>query len=295
MEERPPGDATDDPELENGAEDDDAQGKDSSVEAATGGDGDGHVDGRTDEEMRQGSLREMVGHSLLAGLCPLVPIPFLDDWLRDVARRHQVRRLVSSAGLALEPRAIEILACGYHPVTAQGCVEGCLKSTVMWPVRFLFRLVFKKILRKLVIVLAIKDCVDTFSAVFHETYLVRHALTLAPVPPNAPAGEWIAVRRAIEEVRDEVDPRPVERLAREAFRSSRRLLTASARRAVSLFRRRDELSDEEAYDAFKQTESVELEAVAEELAEEIRGQAGYLQDLERRLFGKLGGDRPQRQ
>ncbi|MEM1177133.1 MAG: hypothetical protein AAGM22_02215 [Acidobacteriota bacterium] len=228
-------------------------------------------------------LNDIVGHGLLSGLCPLIPIPFLDDWLRDVVRRHLVRRLAVAHGQSLEPAAVEILACGYNPTTARGCVEGCLRSTVMWPFRFLFRLVFKKILRKLVFVLAIKDSVDTFSATFHEAYLIRHAFLHLPVDPNAPAGEWIAVRRAVESVRDEVDHRPIERLALQTIRGSRRLLGASARRAAGLFRKRHELDDAEAYDALRATEAPELDAIVDELTEEIRAEEGYLKGLVQRL------------
>ncbi|MEO1370529.1 MAG: hypothetical protein AAFX50_25385 [Acidobacteriota bacterium] len=232
-------------------------------------------------------LHEIVGHGLLSGLCPLVPIPFLDDWLRDVVRRNLVRRLAAAAGLALEPGAVEILACGYSPVTARGCVEGCLRSTVMWPFRFLFRLVFKKILRKLVFVLAIKDSADTFSATFHEAYLVRHAFSLEPLTDDTPAGEWIAVRRAIEDVRDEVDHRPIERIASRAIRGSWRLFVASARRAARLFKRRHELDDAEAYDAFRAAESPEIDAIVDELTEDIESERGYLRNLEQRLEARL--------
>lgn len=239
-------------------------------------------------------LRDLVGKSLLSGLCPLIPIPFLDDWLRDRVKRHATRKLTRTSGLDLDPQAVDILATGHRPKNIQGCVEGCLYSTVTWPARFLFRLVVKKILRKVIFVLAIKDCVDTFSASFHEHYLLRHALTLGALA-GVPAQERvIAVRASIESVRDAVDHRPVERWAGKTFTASRRLLVATARQVTRVLRRgkRDSMSDDDAYQTLKNAESSEIESVIDELTEEIGGETGYLSDLEARLEQQLTAATP---
>ncbi|MEM6796427.1 MAG: hypothetical protein AAF725_20820 [Acidobacteriota bacterium] len=233
---------------------------------------------------RRPALKELVAHSTLAGLCCLFPIPFIDDWLRDRVRRHQARRLTRAAGLAFDDKQIEVLACGYTPLTARGCVVG----TLLWPFRFLFNLLIKKLLRKIIFVLAIKDCVDTFSQVFHEVYLLRHALDRGALSPDDPA-QRLWVRRMIEAVRDDVDPRPVERWAGRAFRGSGRLLKASLRQVGSfLGLRRRRASDQEVFENLQGAESPAFSAVVDELTAEIEGEAGYLRALEARLEQKLG-------
>ena len=129
----------------------------------------------------QPSLRSLIGHAVLTALCPLIPIPFLDDWIRDVIRRRMVRGLLVESNAHLSDGNIDILACGHNPITTTGCVSGCLRKAVKIPFNFLFKLLFKKILRKIVFVLAIKDSVDTFSATFHEGFLLKHALGHEPI------------------------------------------------------------------------------------------------------------------
>ncbi|MEM8931681.1 MAG: hypothetical protein AAGE94_10930, partial [Acidobacteriota bacterium] len=233
-------------------------------------------------------LHEIVAHSVLAGLCPLVPIPFLDDWLRDALRRRLIGRLAQARAVPLDADALTALANGYQPATAQGCVQGCLRSAITLPARFVFKLVFKKILRKLVIPLAIKDCVDTFSTGFHEAYLVRHGFRLGTVGATDRAAV-LPLRYAAEQVRDEIDPRLVERFAGRAFRGSRRMLSTTAR-AISrrlMRRRRDGTLDADAAADEMWNEEPPLDGMVDELATEIGNEAGYLRDLERRLERRL--------
>ncbi len=123
-------------------------------------------------------LRRLVADSVLTGLCPLIPVPLLDDWARDLLRKRLVARLAAVAGAALADGDATILACGYRPPSLGGCAAGCLRSLLVQPIVFLVNLIFRKLMRKVFFFLTVKDAVDTFSQTFHEAYLLRHALAL---------------------------------------------------------------------------------------------------------------------
>jgi len=92
----------------------------------------------------------------------------------------------------------------------------------------------KKVIKKIVIILTLKECVDRFSETLHEGYLLHRA-----------AGKWQqgaqdgarAVRSAIQQACDEVDPRVVHKLVRKFFRGSRWLLLQASRALAKLARR----------------------------------------------------------
>ena len=247
-----------------------------------------------DPGLRDPGLRGLIGHAVFAGLSNFIPIPFVDDWVRDGIRRRLVRQELAVSPIELDADRVQVLACGYEPVTASGCVSGCFARVLKVPVDFVFKLVFKKILRKVVFVLAIKDAVDTFSAVFHEGFLIRHALgqdhvCVECLGPNRSFHDAVGLRRHVEAVRDEVDHRPVERMAMRAFQSSRRLLRQSAsglNKALRKLRRKGDLSDAEVF-AQVDPKNEGLDSLIDELTEEIGGEASYLEDLKRRLDRRL--------
>ena len=239
-------------------------------------------------------LHGLIGHAVFAGLCNLIPVPFVDDWVRDGIRRRMVRRELESSPVELDAKRVQVLACGYDPITAKGCLGGCLTRIFKIPVDFVFKLVFKKIFRKIFFFLAVKDCVDTFSAVFHEGFLIRHALGREHVcahclGPGTTFDDAVSLRGKIEAVRDEVDHRPVERWAAQAFRGSGRLLRQTARllnKTLGKLRRQGDLPDEQVF-AEVDPEHGKLNSMIDELAEEISGEASYLADLTRRLDRRL--------
>lgn len=258
-----------------------------------------------------GDLKPLISYSLLAGLCPLIPIPFLDDWVCDIFRRRMVQSQAAGTVVHLDTRRVQVLAAGYSPVTPTGCVHGCFVKVVKFPMNFMVKLLIKKVLRKFIFVLAIKDCVDTFSATFHEGYLLRHALRRHEICRLCSAGvsdddhlhdeegsfeATVAVREQIEAVRDAVDHRPVERWVRKTFNGSRRLLKQSARILGRQARRRsrngqESLEDERLEQDVRQKMSAQenhgFDTLVTELAQEIGSETGYLSELERRLDERL--------
>lgn len=249
-----------------------------------------------------GDLRSLVAYSLFSGLCPLIPIPILDDWARDLLRRRLVARLATASGTALAETTVKILACGYRPPGAGGCARGCLRTLVLRPVVFLAELVFRKLVRKVLFFLTVKDAVDTFSETFHEAYLVRHALRLGAVPadvdapggdaaaPPAPDPRLLAVRRAVETVYRGTDTRPVTSLARSLFRGSWRLLMRTAREMTRLLRRRRRGDEGQISERLASEGEARLGSLIDELTADLEQQGGYLTGLEAALAAALTPD-----
>jgi len=212
------------------------------------------------DAVRPSWFRQVTFHSLLAGLCPLIPIPFLDDRVLTGVRRKMVRDLAAERGLtgplALDRERVDVLA------GTRGESRGCL-GWIGWIAFSLTLRLLAKLFRKILIIFAVKESVDTASRVFHEGYLLH--LTFAWVPAWSSGGEAgpgapepgsgldsgassgsksgraggldaaldldraVAVRRTIEATLDAVDPRPLEQALRRTFRGSRRLLRRGAR------------------------------------------------------------------
>jgi hypothetical protein len=76
-------------------------------------------------------------YALLVGLTPLIPIPFLDDWVKGIFLRRMVRQVTSARGQTLGDAEVEALL---QEDFWSGCVEGCLYSVL-----YLLREIFSKI------------------------------------------------------------------------------------------------------------------------------------------------------
>lgn len=230
----------------------------------------------------------------MTGLCPLIPVPLLDDWVRDLLRRRLAGDLAARRGVALAGAEVRILACGHHPPSVQGCLRGCFALTFVKPLVKIVLKVLTKVFRKILVFLMIKDSVDTFSETFHEAYLLRHALALGSLD-DLPA-PVLKVRRAIEAAVAETDHRPIEQLARRTFRSSWRLIRQGARRLTGLsreLRREGGQSEDELPGELDLTEEEEaLGSVVDELTERLESESGYLARLEARLEERLRTEDP---
>jgi len=234
-------------------------------------------------------LRRLVFHSLLIGLCPLIPIPLLDDWARDLLKKRLVAEIVRRHGGGLADPELQLLACGHHPATLGGCVRGCFGVALIKTLTVVAAKILKKIFRKILIFLTIKECVDGFSRTFHEAYLVRHALDLGRLP--APVPGVLEVRQAIEATVDAIDPRPIEQLVRHAFAGSWKLLTRGARLLGRLLKplRRSGRQDRELLHGELRLDQEEelLGDLVDELTAELEHETGYLRQLEKLLENRL--------
>jgi hypothetical protein len=204
-------------------------------------------------------------HGVLAGLCPLIPIPFLDDAVLQRVRTSLGRELL--ADHALSPEAVRTLA------GADSKPVGC-GTVLLLPLRLAFKL-FLKLFRRLTIVLAVKEALDTASHVLHEGWLLAAAKRRADLHHHDPD----AVRRAIEVACSQVDPRPVEQVLKRSFRGSRAVLHRAARTLAR-----------SPVDAVPLTsESPGLASLVDRFSTTLQQQQGYFAELEHHYVLALTG------
>lgn len=140
--------------------------------------------------------RHIVLHALLAGLTPLVPVPFVDDVLRARVMRRLVATLAALHDLPCAPEAVRTLA----DPEGTSWIKDAARSVAMMPIRF--------VLGRIFLLLTGKRVVDLASESWHRGYLVDLAFAeglCAPVGPYAPQ----QVRDAIDAVCAEVPVAPV--------------------------------------------------------------------------------------
>lgn len=222
-------------------------------------------------------LRSVFFYAVLGGLCPLIPIPFLDDLIIGVIRRNMVRAILGRAGL--KPTDDQVATLTHED--RGGCLMGCLTMVVVYPL--------KKIFRKIVYVLAVKDCADVASKLLHEGLLLRYAIASGLITTEHlhryqhPRLEH--VRAATVAACEEIDTRPINQLLRRLFSSSKGLMTDAARMLGSSIKARrskprDAEAVSEAIDAVEGAERDKLEGQVDQLDSELKEQAAYFKHLE---------------
>lgn len=222
-------------------------------------------------DMSPRTSRLVAGHAALAGLCPLLPVPFLDELaIRRVARRMH-RALFEAHGLELSPRAAKLL-------TAQaGWFRGAASSALLLPI--------KRLVRKAAVVLAIKDCADVATVVYHDGWLIGRVL--ADSREIAGPGRSITDPRVLRRVRKamlrtyrDIDPAPLRRALVGAFLGTR----VGAKHAVQAIRRllrgKNQPLDPDTRD--------EVEDLSTRMRAAAMDQWQYLERLERRFRHHLG-------
>ncbi len=248
-------------------------------------------------------LHAVILYSLFAGVCPLIPVPWVDDFVLRRVRRAGFRRLFRQGGA--EPSSFQL---DELTTDRSSWLRGCFAGLVLYPI--------KRIFRKIIFVFTLKDCVDAASRTFHELWLVRHLTADWQAAPAEAAGGVAAaarLRRALDRALAETDPRPVEQVFKQAFRSGRRraldvaaALGRAIRRARGL-KAREEAVDRlveaaearaEAVDAFPEAPGVYgetagtagdagVQALVEEVESRLLVQRGYFEALERRFLRHL--------
>lgn len=244
---------------------------------------------RTKDEPGFGVFRQLTFHSVLGGLCPLVPVPFLDDWLLGRVKRWMIADLDKRLGTRLDPEARVILAGGRDPWGVPGCVAGCV-----WVVQ---KVVFKllvKIYRKVLYFLAIRDGLNAATEVFHEGYLAAYGLRRAPPPPQPEAQREHArrLRSVTRQAMKELDLQPVRDILRRTFRGSWGLLIRASRVLARPFLRRRNrraatTGDGAAEAAVRAREEELLGGLVDRLAAALWGNPEYFRRLEGTLDRRL--------
>lgn len=220
------------------------------------------------------ALQRIAVLSVLAGLCPVIPIPFVDDLaLRFIRKRAIMAEL--DKGQVRPGRA-------QMDVYLQGPTQlmGCLTAVFIYPL--------KKIFKKIFIFLAIKDCVDAASQTFHELWMIRHAVNTAQLSQAdltlEPDG-LMPLRRAVEATSQQIDTSPVNQVLKKGFSSSKALLRDAGRTLGNTIRtsggtRANPEAVERAVDGVKPAEVGQMDELADQLGEQMWAERGYLTLLE---------------
>ncbi|RKH42733.1 hypothetical protein [Corallococcus sicarius] len=221
------------------------------------------------------SLKRVAFHAVAAGLTPLIPVPFLDDYALRQVREQAVRDQLKEKGLKAPDTAVAVLAGSHEARSLGGRLVSYLKAVALFPVRKVFRKVF--------FVLWVKDCVDLTSATLHHGYLLHHALERGDLDDASLQGDAPRkVQDAIIAACKEVDPRPINQALRRIFRSSR-LLMAEATRALFDPKRGPRVPDREG-------DSAEVQSLTDRLLKELWEERGYFTALEGHYVRHLQGD-----
>jgi hypothetical protein len=243
-------------------------------------------------DLESANQKLILTHAALAGLTPLIPIPFADDMAKDYLQRRMIKALGDTRGVVLSAEGIAALGDDEH----LGWKLGAAKAMVLYPL--------KKILRKTFIFLSAKRTVDAASECFHRGFLADYAFErrfCAPAGPRRPA----EVRAAIDAVCREVTTAPIEHALKAGFAQSKIAL----QQAGDLFQRiiqargwpaAPEKKPEDATPPPADEVARVVEAVANEDARGVEGIVAQLrkaiaqvpdehfEELRRRLEAKLG-------
>lgn len=222
--------------------------------------------------------RTVLLYSVLCGLCPLIPVPLVDDWIQGVVARRMVRALCAERGLSPPREAVLHLSR-----ERASCSWGCLVAPVVWPV--------KQLLKKVLFFLSFKSCVDASVRWLHRGWLLARVLDrgdLVAAQLSPPEGVWPVVL-AMEEALDGTKKSPITTIVRRTFHGSRRLLyglAARMMRTVSPTRGGEEEQAESALGEVKEREQALLDQLVGQLEAEVWQDGAYWEAIEARYVEK---------
>lgn len=197
----------------------------------------------------QSNKSTIITYSVLVGLSPLVPVPFVDDWLINYFRRRMVKSLAASHGQEFSPEDVSMLA---DDRDKKGCLLGCLSSVIFYPL--------KKIFRKIFYFLEWKRAVDLTSHTYHYGYLLNYALRDGFLKSDTKALEDI--RASLDDVCNDTPIKPVESVVSATFRQTKGLIFSGVDLLEKTFRNiRKKPTEEEVVVAAKSVEEEEKEKI----------------------------------
>lgn len=224
----------------------------------------------------------LLTHTVLVGLTPLIPVPFLDDAVKAVIERRLVRSVASSRSHTLDEP--EVRALTEEP--GGSLLWSIGKGVVLFP--------FKLIFRKLFVVLEIKRASDEASKTYHRGLLLDFVLRegmLAPEGVYTPA----QVRRAMEAVVAVSSVSPIGRAMAAAFEGSRKGFAKLARAFFARLGKDGAVTErrvERAVDDTAEHDDGPLAAIVQRLASALDEiPQGYFEELERRFTEQLESGR----
>ncbi|HYU32111.1 MAG TPA: hypothetical protein VEW48_08100 [Thermoanaerobaculia bacterium] len=221
------------------------------------------------EEADWPHFRRLTFFSVLAGLCPLIPLPSEDDRVTGLIHRQMVRELGESRSLDLSEDEARLLA---------GSTER--RSLALTVRRGIGRIV-GKVLRRPSSDLLLREGVDRTVETFGEGYLLLHAASL----PQAlrPAGRTEervrAVRTAVTSTLRDSDVSSIRKAVGSSFQRSFDLLSRAAAKLGAQGVSLDE-------------EGELLDGFVDQLAGALWGDHGCCESLERSFGERLARLRP---
>ena len=237
------------------------------------------------------TFRRLTFYSILGGLCPLIPVPFMDDWALSQVQRRMILELARGAGVTLAPQEPKILAGAEDPGW-----RGCL-GTVVWAFREVTGAILGKLFRTVFYFLTIRRSVRRSAETLHLGYLYSHALRLDPSAHSEDRAR--ALRAAMMKTLAEVDAQPIYRTLLRDFRQSLSLLLQAAalfRRFLPRRKKKKETDLAGQGEAFRQQEEL-LGGFTDRLAADLWGNREYFAGLEkvfeRNLQAVASGPRPE--
>ncbi len=227
------------------------------------------------------SRKSITTSAILAGVCALSPIPFVDDLVIGAIRRHLVGRQFRARGIELtwgQRRALT--------KTNRNLLMGCLLGVVIYPIRKIFRKVFY--------IFAVKEAVDVASRLLHQGLLVEHALDRGCIDGDGLGQDKASLEhlnRVIDRTCKDTDTSPISQILKRSFAGGRVFLRRLGRQVVRTLRALHVLRREEAVDALTDRLEGEREkGTLHELRVALLGEGDYFEALERRFDEHWGGD-----
>lgn len=227
---------------------------------------------------RDDTFRRLTFFSVLGGLCPLIPVPFVDDWALAQVQRRMLWEVSRRRGVTLTPEGAKILAGG-----EDSGWPGCL-GAVGWVFREVVGAILGKLFRTVFYFLTIRRSVRRSAETLHLGYLFDYDLRREKVPvvTAVTAGEARAIRQAVLATLKEVDTQPIYRTLFRDFRRSLSLLLQGAalfRRFLPRRKKRKETDLAGQSEVFERQEEL-LGGFTDHLAENLWGNQAYFVGLE---------------
>jgi hypothetical protein len=222
----------------------------------------------------------LVTYAVLTGLTPLIPVPLVDDLVKNYFRKRLVRSLAASAGRVLSDEALDALTSE----SGGGCLGGCATAAVVYPLKAVFR--------KLFYFLEWKRAADLTSRTYHFGHLVGHALR-----PRADGASPLdlrgarAVGEAIGAVCREAPIKPLETAVSGTFRKSKDVLSGAAALLTRSLRREPPRPAEvaAAVERIEPEEARKLDPVVTRLQRSLASvPEEHFRNLRQRLDARLG-------
>lgn len=165
-------------------------------------------------ETRQMAWQIILIHSLQGALCPLIPVPFLDDYILGKFERRMNTALFALHNIPLDDKAQDIMSDD-----PTGFFKGVLGSIVNMVVLAPLKFIAKKIVNK---VLFVKACTDVCSKFIHEGWLIQYALETelmsAEDLQNDFEGTLARLRAAILHTCDDLETSPIFMVVQRLFK-----------------------------------------------------------------------------